>query len=68
MDKVDKAVAKVNENLDLAYYYKNKLKIAVEGLREIRDRSFQGGDKAVNLGFHVLAAATLTDIGDVSEI
>lgn len=44
------------------------LVVATERLEQITHESFQGDQQSINLGFHIRAAAALTDIGQITAL
>lgn len=44
------------------------LNVATERLEQIAHESFQGDQQSINLGFHIRAAAALTDIEQITAL
>ena len=44
------------------------LDIAIERLEQIAHESFQGDQQSINMGFHIRAAAALTDIEQITAL
>lgn len=44
------------------------LELATERLQQIAHESFQGDQQSINMGFHIRAAAALTDIEQITAI
>ena len=44
------------------------LDVAIERLEQIAHESFQGDQQSINMGFHIRAAAALTDIDQITAL
>lgn len=44
------------------------LAVAIERLEQIAHESFQGDQQSINMGFHIRAAAALTDIEQITSL